>query len=188
MGYGERSMNELSRKLTPKDIPAVISLLSDHELRVGAQFALASQCEAAIAPVREAAAQHKMDFLDASDVMNLISGFGGCAPQAKERAQAVRSEIETLRKVDQAKTMERAKREKEEDARIQRNAVPMMQGREQARTLSRKEREEVYRRSLKAMGLSEGGPMTPEQKELADRMYRSMVLGEPGASSNTQPK
>ena len=46
-------------------------------------------------------------------------------------------------------------------------------------------REEVYRRSLKAMGLAEGGPMPPQQKELVDRMYRSMVLGEPGGSSNT---
>jgi hypothetical protein len=30
------------------------------------------------------------------------------------------------------------------------------------------------------MGLSEDGPMTPEQKELVQQMYRTMVLGEPG--------
>jgi hypothetical protein len=28
------------------------------------------------------------------------------------------------------------------------------------------------------MGLKEDGPMTPEQRKLVDRMYRSMVLGE----------
>jgi hypothetical protein len=48
MGYGQRSLNELSRKLTPADIPMLISLLPDRELSVGVQFALASQCEHAI--------------------------------------------------------------------------------------------------------------------------------------------
>jgi hypothetical protein len=53
----------------------------------------------------------------------------------------------------------------------------------QAATLSRKEREEVYRRSVKAMGLDENGPLTPQQKDMLDRMYRTMVLGESGKRS-----
>jgi len=28
------------------------------------------------------------------------------------------------------------------------------------------------------MGINENGPMTPDQKKLVDRMYRSMVLDE----------
>ena len=49
---------------------------------------------------------------------------------------------------------------------------------EQAKTLTREERLEVFRSSLAAMGLTEDGPMTPDQKKLVDRMYRSMVLDE----------
>src|SRR5215471_6338539 len=55
LGYNDRSQLELSQELTPADIPILISFLSDTELRVGAQFALASQCEAALMPVRQAA-------------------------------------------------------------------------------------------------------------------------------------
>jgi hypothetical protein len=46
--------------------------------------------------------------------------------------------------------------------------------------LTHEERVEVYKRSLAAMGLSEDDLMTPEQKELVQQMYRTMVLGEPG--------
>ena len=56
MGYGERSLNELSRKLTPGDVPVLVSLLPERELSVGVQFALASQCEHTISAVREAVA------------------------------------------------------------------------------------------------------------------------------------
>src|SRR5439155_26415839 len=69
IGYGTRSLAQLSRRLSPADIPTVISLAADEDLSVGVQFALASQCESAIVPVREAAIQHKMDFLAASDTM-----------------------------------------------------------------------------------------------------------------------
>lgn len=53
----------------------------------------------------------------------------------------------------------------------------------QAATLSRQEREEVYHRSVKAMGLDENGSLTPQQKDMLDRMYRTMVLGEFGKHS-----
>jgi hypothetical protein len=55
---------------------------------------------------------------------------------------------------------------------------------EQAKTLSHEERLEIYRRSLTAMGLSEDGPMTPDQRKIADRMYRSMVLDEVRTAPN----
>src|SRR5215468_6971776 len=41
MGYNDDSLTKLSRTITPDDIPNLISLLGDRELRVGAQFALA---------------------------------------------------------------------------------------------------------------------------------------------------
>jgi hypothetical protein len=179
MGYNNQSLNTLSQKLTPADIPTLIYLLADRDLSVGVQFALASQCKAAIVPVRQAAAQHKMNFLDAEDTMRLIEDFAVCTPETRQSASAIRSEIHLLSEAEQRRLEEEAKEKAADDARIQRNAVKLMDPK-QAKELTRQEREEVYRRSLKAMGLKEDGPLTPAQKDLMQRMYRTMVLGESG--------
>jgi hypothetical protein len=183
MGYNDQSLIELSRKLTPPDIPTMILLVKDGNLRVGAQFALASQCEAAIVPIHDAAIAHKMDFLDASDTLERISAFNGCTPEAQTQARSMRRELDEVDRQEQARAADEAKRKAEDDARIQRNGLKILDPK-QAKTLTRTEREEVFRRSLKAMGLSEDGPMTPEQKKLVDRMYRTMVLGEANPSPN----
>ena len=177
MGYGARSLAELSRRLTPADIPTLISLAADRDLKVGVQFALASQCAAAILPVREAAIQHKMDFFDASDTMDLIASFSGCTPAVQSKATEMRADLDKLRNEEYARINEESKRKAEDDARIQRNGLKLLDP-EQAKTLTREERLEVFRNSLAAMGLTEDGPMTPDQKKLVDRMYRSMVLDE----------
>lgn len=179
MGYGERSLVELSEKIVPADIPTLIDLLNDRSLRTGVGFALASQCEASIVPVREAAVQHKMDFGEAQEVLDVIAGFRACTPEAQQKAVAMRADIIALRDAAQARIEEEAKKRASEDTRIQQNALKMIDPK-QAASLSRKEREEVYRRSLKAMGLDENGPLTPQQRDLIDRMYRTMVLGQPG--------
>jgi len=179
LGYNEQSLETMSRRLTPPDIPILVRLSGDIDLRVGAQFALASQCEAAIFPVRDAAVDHRMPFLDAEDTMLLIEEFPGCAPEARQRATAMRSEIHTLEEIDERNQEQQAKERAAEDARIQANGLKMLDPK-QAKQLTRQEREGVYRRSLKAMGLTEDGPMTPEQRDLVQRMYRTMVLGESG--------
>jgi len=74
-GYSSNSLNTLSRKLTPADVPTLIDLAADKDLHVGVQFALASQCEATLIPVRAAVIQHKISFLDAEEVMRLIEDF-----------------------------------------------------------------------------------------------------------------
>ena len=181
LGYNDRSLRELSQKLLPADVPSVIALLADRKVRVGAQFALASQCGASIVPVREAAKQHEMDFLDAADVMDLIANYSGCPPDAREKARAMRGELAKVRQEDQARVAEEAKRRAENDARIQENGLKMMDP-DRAKELTRQEREEVYHRSLKALGLDENGPLTPAQKQMVERMYRTMVLGEAGSS------
>jgi hypothetical protein len=185
MGYNNESLDELSRKLVPADIPALIELLSDRRFRVGVSFALASQCEAAIAPTRDVAVQHKMDFMDAQDVMDLIAGFAACSPESQSKAAAMRAELNTLREADQARIAEESRKREADDARIQENGLKMLDPK-QAATLTRKEREEVYHRSLKAMGLDENGPLTPQQKDMVDRMYRTMVLGEHSAPKPQQ--
>jgi septal ring factor EnvC (AmiA/AmiB activator) len=179
MGYNDQSLNTLSRKLTPADIPTLIDLLADKDLRVGVQFALASQCEAAILPVREASVQHKMPFFDAEDTMRQIEDDAACGPEAHQRASAMRFEIHSLGEGERRSLEQEAKEKATDDARIQRNAHKMMDPK-QAKELTRQEREEVYRRSLNAMGLKEDGPLTPAQKDLVQRMYRTMVLGESG--------
>ena len=179
MGYNRQSQNVFSQKLTPADVPTLISLVTDEHLHVGVQFALASQCEAAIIPVREAVIQHKMLFRDAEDVMRLVENFTVCTPETQQRASAMRSEIRLLSEVEQTRLEQEAKAKAAEEARTQRNAVKMMDPK-QAKELTRQEREEVYRRSVKLMGLKEDGPLTPAQKDLIQRMYRTMVLGESG--------
>ena len=59
MAYNDRSLRELSQKLSPADVPTVITLLVDRKIRVGAQFALASRCGPSILPVREATKRHE---------------------------------------------------------------------------------------------------------------------------------
>jgi len=179
MGYNGQSLSSLSKQLTPADIPTLIDLLPEKDLAVGVQFALASQCNPAIAAVGEAAAQHKMRFLEAEDTMRLIEDFAACSPEAQRSASAMRSEIHALGEEEQRRLEEETRKKAADDARIQRNALRLMDPK-QAKEVTRAEREEVYRRSLKAMGLEEDGPMTPAQKDLVQRMYRTMVLGESG--------
>jgi len=178
MGYSEHSLHELATRIQPDDIPALIELHSHKHWRTAATFALASQCQASIEPTRDAAIQHKLPFFEAQEVMDLIAGFEACSTEAKEKATAMRSELTALSDADQAKTAAEAKEKAENDARIQRNGLKMLDPK-QAASLTRQEREEVYHRSLKAMGLDEKGPLTPQQREFVDRMYRTMVLGEP---------
>jgi hypothetical protein len=178
MGYGERSLRELASSIQPDDIPALIELHSDRHLRTGVAFALASQCQVAIQPTREAAIQHKMQFFEAQEVMDLIAGFEACSADSKEKATRMRSELSALSDADQAKAAAEAKQKAENDARIQRNRLKITDPK-QAASLTRQEREEIYHRSLRAIGLDENGPLTPQQRDLVDRMYRTMVLGEP---------
>jgi hypothetical protein len=134
---------------------------------------------AAIIPVREAVVRHKMPVLDAADVMRLIEDCAVCTPETRQRASAMRSEIHSLGEAEQTRLEQEAREKAAEDARIQRNALKMTDPK-QAKELTLQQREEVYRRSLKAMGLKEDGPLTPAQKDLMQRMYRTMVLGESG--------
>ncbi len=177
MGYSDKSLSELSSRVKPDDIPVLLKMLDERRMRVGVSFALASQCEDGIMPAREAAIQHQMDFLEAQDVMDLMSNFAGCSEAARHHAAEMRDELATLRDADQAKIADESRQRAEDDARIQRNGLKLLDP-AQAATLSRQEREEVYHRSVKAMGLDENGPLTSQQKDMLDRMYRTMVLGE----------
>src|SRR5260370_1147023 len=116
----------LRRSVLPAaESSALISLLADGDLTVGVQFALASQCEATILPVRAAAIQHQMNFLDASDTLSLISDFAGCTPEAQKQALEMRADLEKLRQEEQAAPEREAKRRTDDEARIQRSGLKM---------------------------------------------------------------
>ena len=190
LGYNDRSLFQLSRAITPADIPNLLSLLDekgdilkdDIDVSVGARFALASQCDATIQPLQQAAEQNQHNaWLDAEDIMDLMAGFQGCDPATQAKARAVKSEIRAAAEERMAKRDHELQQKAADDARIQNNALKMSDP-EQKKTLTRAEREEVFRRSVKAAGLE--NPQTPEQKALVDRMYRTMVLDEPMAKPN----
>jgi len=176
IGYNDDSLKLLADELKPSDIPVLISLAMDEEVRVGVQFALASQCDNAIAPIRQAAVDHKMGFWDAQDTMRLIENFAECNASTRQVAASMRAEIQSLQHDDELRAQKEAQDKAADDARIQENAIKMMDPK-RSKQLTRLEREEVYKRSLKAMGLSEDGPLTPTQRDLVQRMYRTMVLG-----------
>ena len=182
MGYNTQSLRQLSKRLTPADIPVLMNLASgDSDMRVGAQFGLASQCGPSLSAVREAVHSSPVNrwFLDlsAEDTLQLILDFEGCTPEVRHQASDALAELRLLRKEENERMQQESKERADDDSRIQQNSLKLLDP-EQAKTLTREERLEVYRRSLAAMGLKEDGPMTPEQKKLVDRMYRSMVLGE----------
>ena len=184
MGYDTRSMEKLSKRLSAEDIPALIALASRaKDVSVGAQFALAAQCDPAIPAVHDAAVRHQIDFLSAEDTLSLLAGFGGCSQDSRAKASAMQEALRQLNAEESARIERESKQKTEDDARIQRNGFKLLDP-EQAKTLTHDERLEIYRRSLAAMGLSENGPMTPEQKKIADRMYRSMVLDEVRTAPN----
>jgi len=163
MGYNTSSLEELSRKLGPQDVPTLIGILKQAGLRVGAEFALAAQCEAAIGPLRTAALQNEdlLSLMAAEDSLQLIGEFDGCTSTAQQNATRVREELADARE----QMMQRKRREVElkeaKDARIQRNAMKMMDP-AQAGQLTRTERDEVFDRSRRASGLDEQ-PRTPAQ-------------------------
>src|SRR5260370_8653288 len=103
MGYNDQSLNTLSQKLTPADIPVLIDLLPDKDLRIGIQFGLASQCEAALFPVRHAALDHKMPFFDAEDTMRLVESFASCPAKVKQEAAPMRPQIHSLSEPEHTK-------------------------------------------------------------------------------------
>jgi hypothetical protein len=182
MGYNTRSLWQLSKRLSPADIPVLMKLASDNsDVGAGATFGLASQCGPGIIAVRDAmhdpSANRKFLYLSAEDTLQLISDFDGCSPKVRHDALDALAELRSLEEDESNRTRQEAKQKAENDARIQENGLKLLDP-EKAKTLTREERLEVFHRSLAAMGLKEDGPMTPAQKQLVDRMYRSMVLGE----------
>ena len=175
LGYSSVSMLEMSRTLRPTDIPALIRLLQEREVRVGAGFGLASQCAAAIEPVRKAAAEKGAEFLASEEIMDLIGENSECSEEARKEAAAAKIELTAEREAENERIAAEARKREENDQRIQENGLKMLDPNRRGE-LTLAERKEVFERSVKAAGLE--NPQTQAQKDMVDRMYRTMVLGE----------
>lgn len=98
MGYNTESLWQLSKRLSPADISVLIILASGgSDIRIGAQFALASQCEPAIEPIRRTASQ-KIAFRDlsAEDALRLMSEFEGCNAEARQKAFSALADVQRM--------------------------------------------------------------------------------------------
>jgi hypothetical protein len=96
LGYGSRSLDELSKGIHPADIPVLIRLVSDRNYSVGAQFALASQCGDAIEPTLQALRGRVIDRFAAADILSLIVGFSRCTAADQARAAGLINRIEGM--------------------------------------------------------------------------------------------
>ena len=95
LGYGERSLNELSSKLTSADMPALIARLDgkNRSAAAGTTFGLASQCGAAIDPPYAAATGTKDSFSrygDAREVLRQVANAARCPAQERARAHCMK--------------------------------------------------------------------------------------------------
>jgi len=163
MGYNTRSLWQLSKRLTPDDIPVLLSLGGRNSgIAVGAQFGLASQCGSAIVPVRDAATQHKLMSLDAEDTLLLISEFEGCSPDVRSAASAAEAELHRFFEEEHQRIEREAKQKEEDDSRIQANGLKLLDP-EKAKSLTRDEHLEIYHSSLVVMDLKEDGLMSHVQ-------------------------
>jgi len=123
MGYNTRSLWQLSKKLGPADIPLLMNLASgDSDLRVGAQFALASQCGPSLnaihQAIRNALAQRRFLDLSAEDTLQLISEFDGCAPEVRRNATDALADLRRSRQEKRERIQQESKQKAEDDAHI----------------------------------------------------------------------
>jgi hypothetical protein len=159
-GYGNRSLIELSRKLMPADIPALIVLLDDgnHRAEIGARFGLASQCGAAIDPLHDhavGAGQNLKRLEDAREVYALLQNFARCTAAARMRALEKSALVDQARIDYTAQRARRIKRRNAEDARLQSSGMKMLDHTQRA-TVSREDCLAVVERNRAASGIKEG--------------------------------
>ncbi|MCM2281746.1 MAG: hypothetical protein NDI61_07855 [Bdellovibrionaceae bacterium] len=187
-GYDAESLKEMSAQLSPSDSRVLLDLYQrssepehkDLGLRTGVVFALASLCQTGIETVLLAVQQNIMDEIDAINGMNLIAKTDHCDSKTKQNAVVHRQKIEKISTERRTRAQKQRQEDEKNDARIQENGLKMLHP-EESRSLSRQEREEVFKRSIKAIGLD--GPRTPDQEKMYRQMYEAMVLGKKQTSS-----
>ena len=159
-GYSERSLRELSRKLKPADMPALIALLDDKNRSavVGARFGLASQCGGAIEPVYARAAGDGVgarQYEDAREVYALVAGYAQCTASERARATEKSAMIDKVEREHNARRAQELKRRADEDARLQAAGMKMLDPAQRA-SVSREDCLAVVERNRAASGIKPG--------------------------------
>lgn len=171
LGYGQRSMSELARRLNPADVPGLIALLDDKTRTAanGATFALASQCAAAIEPVTARVRAPNVElprFEQARETLERIAGNLSCSDAARERARVAAAEVTLAEKAAYARRIDDVRRRDAEDARLQAESAKLSDP-ARRREVSYQDCLAIAERSRKAAGLAPG--TNPDADALLER-------------------
>lgn len=177
LGYGERSLKELSRKLKPADVPALIVLLDNRNrsAAIGATFGLASQCGAAIDPVgaiATGASENLLHFSDAREVLEQLANFKACARADRARALEKVPLIDEAERDYSARGAEEIRHRDTEDARLQAEGLKMLDPLQRA-VISREDCLRVAERNRAATGIRPGA--NAEADVLFERLKANCV-------------
>ena len=160
LGYGERSLHELSQKLTPADIPILIALIDDknRSAAIGATFGLASQCGAAIDPVyamTAGAAPELKRYGEARDVLAQLANYARCTPPEREHARESSAMIDRAERDFRARRTKDITRREAQDARLQAEGMKMLDPVQRA-SVSHEDCLAVAERNRAATGIKPG--------------------------------
>ena len=176
LGYNRDSLVALSKSLTPDDLPAMLGLLkSESSSKTGVVFALASQCGAAIAPLLEEASHDDFSLAqmaDARDALRILAGFDRCSPADRDAARSAGVKLERLERRQIERVMESVRTHREEDARVQKNALKLLNP-EKAKEVTLEECIEVVMRSRAALQGEEGRQTS--RKSVDDTLSRNAI-------------
>lgn len=160
LGYGERSLNELSQKLTTSDIPVLTGLVDDKNRSVasGAGFGLASQCGAAIDPVvamATGARESVSRYSDAQDILRLLAHYPRCTTAERQRAVEKSALLEQAQRDFHARRVMEIQRRDAENTRVQKEGLKMLDPAQRA-AVSREDCLVSLERSRAAAGIKAG--------------------------------
>lgn len=130
IGYNRDSLVALSKTLTPDDLPAMLGMLKgESPVKTGVVFALASQCGAAIAPLLAEASRDDFplaQIADARDVLRILAGFDGCSASDRESGRSAEVKLDRLERRQIERVMESVRTHREEEARVETNALKLL--------------------------------------------------------------
>lgn len=174
-GFTQKSLEELSEKLTSIDAPMAVSLLYDGENQTGASFAVAALCDAgadALGARINSDAPPPMD--RARDSLNLMQTFPKCSAETRAKAQALMLDLDAA---FQRQTEKSIQKQKDDDAALQRHNDMQMKllTPEGRKSLTDAEKQEIFDSNVKALGLD--GARNAGQEQMYQLMKKS-TLGE----------
>ena len=165
LGYNAQSQLELAKKLPSQSIPVLLDLLThDKDARAGAIFGLASQCGAAIEPIKRVVASAAVPLLywsDLQEALALIERGSLCSREDKRRAAEAGATLGQRIEAEYDERRQAAQAEKARQAALTKRGLLMLDP-EGRKSVSINECLELVWESTKAMGID---PTTSEASQ-----------------------